>query len=233
MQVTGQQLGISVGAILVGYLCGSIPFGLLVGKLKGVDIRQHGSGNIGATNVGRVLGRPWGIMAFVLDVAKGLIPVLAFGFLARAWGASDTASRPTVNLLWSAVAASCVFGHLFPVFLGFRGGKGVATSLGALLGMYPYFTLPGVVAFAFWVVLTLGTRYVSVGSVGAAVAFPIIFAVFATVRQDHWGRAADLWPLHVFAIIIALLVVYRHRSNLQRLVRGTENKIGSSTATGH
>ncbi len=229
MQLTGHQWAIAVGSTAAGYLCGSIPFGLLLGRLKGIDIRQHGSGNIGATNAGRVLGRGWGITAFALDVAKGLVPVWLFGLAARAWMSAEPAARPDVTLLWALVAASCILGHLFPVFLGFKGGKGVATSLGAMLGLYPYFTLPGLVTFGVWVVLTGATRYVSVGSIGAAAAFPIIFIVFARVWRDQWGSPGELWPLHAFAIIIAALVVYRHRGNLQRLARGTENRIGSST----
>jgi glycerol-3-phosphate acyltransferase PlsY len=229
VQLSSEQIMGSAAAVMIGYLCGSVPFGLLVGRLKGVDIRRHGSGNIGATNVGRVLGRWWGILAFFLDLAKGLLPVMVFGMFARRWMTPVGALRPTIFLLWSAVAAACVLGHLFPVFLRFKGGKGVATSLGALLGVYPYFTLPGLVVFGLWVVLTLATRYVSVGSVGAAVAFPVGFTLFAASRRNQWGSAADLWPLHAFAIIIALLVVYRHRANLQRLYNGVEHRIGSST----
>ncbi len=230
MQISPQQLAISLAAVAGAYLCGSIPFGLLIGKLKGVDIRKQGSGNIGATNVGRVLGRPWGILAFLLDVSKGLVPVLLFGIAVRQWMTSGPASPVNVHLLWAAVATTTVVGHLFPVFLGFKGGKGVATSLGALLGIYPYFTVPGLLAFGLWVVLTLTTRYVSVGSIGAAGAFPIIFAVLAAVRRKQWGTVAELWPFYVMAVAMACLVIYRHRGNIQRLMRGSENRIGSSTA---
>jgi acyl phosphate:glycerol-3-phosphate acyltransferase len=229
MSLTSQQFTAFLAALLGGYICGSIPFGLLVGRLKGIDVRRHGSGNIGATNVGRVLGRWWGILAFVLDVAKGLIPVLIFGFFARGWMRQEAGGRAELCLLWATVAAACILGHLFPVFLRFKGGKGVATSLGAMLGLYPYFTLPGLLVFGLWVILTLATRYVSVGSVGAAIAFPVVFALLAEIRRGQWGSAADLWPLHVCAIIISLLVVYRHLGNLQRLYHGVEHRIGSST----
>lgn len=224
-----QHWAIVVAFLVMSYLCGSVPFGLLLGRLKGVDIRQHGSGNIGATNVGRVLGKPWGLFAFALDLGKGLGPVAVFGVLARSWMSAPGADRAVICLVWSAVAATCVLGHLFPIFLKFKGGKGVATSLGALLGLYPYFTVPGLVAFGLWVVLTLTTRYVSVGSVGAAVAFPVVFALFAAWRKQQWGTTAELWPLHLFAMTMALLVVYRHRGNLRRLYQGVENRIGSST----
>jgi acyl phosphate:glycerol-3-phosphate acyltransferase len=232
MVLTREQWGAAAACILAGYLCGSIPFGLLLGWLKGVDIRTQGSGNIGATNVGRVLGRPWGILAFVLDVCKSLVPVLLFGLLVQRWQTAGGESiRSAVgHLLQGAMAAVCVLGHVFPVFLRFKGGKGVATSLGALLGFYPYFTCPGAIAFGLWIVLTLSTRYVSVGSVGAVAAFPIIFATLATLKADQWGTGRQLWPLYVFAITIAGLVVYRHRGNLRRLYQGVEPRIGSSTA---
>ncbi|HOB75459.1 MAG TPA: glycerol-3-phosphate 1-O-acyltransferase PlsY [Phycisphaerae bacterium] len=215
---------IAIACILVGYLVGSIPFGLLAGRLKGIDIRQHGSGNIGATNVGRVLGRWYGMAVFALDLLKGLAPVAVAGPLLKRgigidWGQS------TFLWLWLAVAAACILGHMFPIYLGFKGGKGVATSLGVILGVYPYFTLPGLAAFALWVILTRATGYVSVGSVAAAGAFPVIFACSA--RSELFGEGGHLWPLELFAITIGLLVIYRHRGNLRRLIQGTEPKIGS------
>lgn len=219
-------LGLPVGA----YLCGAIPFGLLVGWGKGVDIRTRGSGNIGATNAGRVLGKPFGILVFVLDVLKGLLPVLLSGHLLRrpgsGWDGGSTGS--TVYLVWILVGTGCILGHTFPVYLKFKGGKGVATSLGVLLGMYPQFTAAGLIAFGLWCVVTWVTRYVSAGSVAAAVAFPIIFAVVAHLRRGAWGPARQLWPLHLFGIVIAALVVYRHRRNIERLLAGTEPRIGAS-----
>lgn len=223
------QIVAALVGVACGYLCGAIPFGLLIGKLKGVDIRTQGSGNIGATNVGRVLGRWWGILAFVLDVSKGFLPVLGFGLLLARSNDGSGGPTATLHLMRVVVATACVLGHLFPVYLGFKGGKGVATSLGALLGIYPYFTLPGLVVFGLWVVLTLSTRYVSVGSVGAAIGFPIVFAAFAASFRSRWGGVAELWPLYAFAVMMASLVVYRHRANLQRLARGAENKIGISS----
>lgn len=212
------------GCVLLGYLAGSIPFGLLVGRLKGVDIRTQGSGNIGATNAGRVLGKPYGVLVFLLDLLKGLLPVLLAGALLRNRLAGSGPAE--AHLLWVLVAAACIAGHMFPVFLGFRGGKGVATSLGALLGIFPYFTWPGLAAFGVWVVITFATRYVSAGSVAAAAAFPIIFALWAAC--GGWGGADRLWPLYGFAVLLASLVIYRHRGNLYRLLQGTEPKIGTS-----
>jgi len=220
----------AVVCALAGYLCGAIPFGLLIGRAKGVDIRAHGSGNIGATNVGRVLGRGYGVLVFVLDLLKGLGPVV----LAGKWLSAGTfAASPAVPgaqgvLLWVVVGAACILGHMFPVYLKFKGGKGVATSLGVLLGIYPYFTVPALIAFGLWIILTGITRYVSLGSMVAAVAFPIIFALAARIQGEMWGTSRQLWPMYAFTIVVAVLVVYRHRKNLQRLLAGTESKIGVS-----
>ncbi len=210
--------------VVVAYLVGAIPFGLLVGMARKVDIRRHGSGNIGATNAGRVLGRPYGILVFVLDFLKGAVPALVGGW----WLADHHADLMTAHLWWIAVAGAAILGHMFPVYLGFKGGKGVATSLGVLLGMYPYFTWPGVIVFALWTVLTLVTRYVSVGSMVGAGAFPLIFAGMAYYRSAEWGGFAVLWPLYAFSLVIAALVLYRHRTNLRRLLAGTESKIGGA-----
>ena len=133
-----------------------------------------------------------------------------------------------VNLYWVFTGLACILGHMFPVYLRFKGGKGVATSLGVLLGIYPYFTWPGLIAFGLWFVVLLASRYVSLASVTAAIGFPIIFACMAYLEGESWGPAGQLWPLYVFGIVLALLVVYRHRSNIQRLVSGVEAKIGSS-----
>ncbi len=221
----------AIGLIIGGYLCGAIPFGLLIGRLKGVDVRTRGSCNIGATNVGRVLGRPYGVLVFLLDGLKGFVPVTLARFLllssAQTVGSSGEAGfLPYLMLVLVAVA--CVIGHMFPVYLKFKGGKGVATSLGVGLGMYPYYTLAGLMAFALWGLVLAVTRYVSVSSVVAVGAFPAFFAVLAWVKHDQWGRFADLWPLHLFGVVIAVLVVYRHRTNIGRLLAGTEHKIGAS-----
>ena len=123
--------------ILLAYLLGSVPFGLLIGLTHGVDIRNRGSGNIGATNLGRILGRKWGYLGFVLDVGKGLVPAWYAGsYLCRSYGLGARSElTPAAQLVWLAVAAAAILGHMFPVYLRFRGGKGVATSLGVVLGM--------------------------------------------------------------------------------------------------
>lgn len=203
---------------LAGYLVGSIPFGFLIGRARGVDLLRTGSGNVGATNVARVVGRWWGYVCFVLDVGKGLAPVLLAGVVLRRTGLT-----PLEQLAWMGVALGCILGHVFSVWLGFRGGKGVATSLGVVLGFWPYFTLPGLAAFALWAAVTLLSRHVSLGSIVAAAAFAPLFIAHCLLRG--WPLA-DTWPLLAFAVAMAVLVIYRHRANIRRLLEGTEGKIG-------
>ena len=206
---------------LAAYAVGAIPFGVLIARAHGVDLRRQGSGNVGATNVGRVLGKKWGYLCFLLDVGKGLAPVLLAGLCIRRAGEQPGLAEQTV---WMLTALGAILGHVFSVWLKFRGGKGVATSLGALLGFWPYFTLPGAAAFALWIAVTLTWRYVSLGSIVAAIAFPVFF--LATCVLARWPVGTML-PLLGFATLVAALVIVRHRSNIARLLRGTENKIGA------
>lgn len=211
--------------VVAAYLLGSIPFGFIIGLIKGVDVRNHGSGNIGATNVARLLGKKYGYICFLLDVAKGLLPVLFAGRCLRGApitdGVADQMSPPT-QIAWLCVAAACILGHMFSAYLRFRGGKGVATSLGVVLGIYPYFTLAAVFAFAIWIAVWGMWRYVSLASIAAAIAFPVGFGLWIW-RVDKW-TIAQLWPLLAFACIVATLVVFRHRSNIARLLDGSENQ---------
>lgn len=202
----------------IGYLAGSIPFGIIIAKLHGKDLRSSGSGNVGATNVGRVVGRKWGYICFLLDVLKGAIPTAVTGWLIGAHGNVPTIMQQGV---WLCVGAGCVFGHVFNIWLKFRGGKGVATSLGVLLGIFPYFTYPGLCAFALWIIVTLVTRYVSAGSIVAAAAF------FPTFVIINFGNVNQLRLLGIFAVVMALLIIIKHTGNIRRLLRGTENKIRS------
>lgn len=210
-----------VGFLLLAYFMGAIPFGVIIARSKGVDLRQRGSGNIGATNVGRVLGRRFGYVCFLLDCGKGFVPVLAAGLWLRRQGAG---LEPAQQAAWLAVALLAVLGHMFSVFVGFRGGKGVATSLGVVLGFYPFFTFAGLAAFGVWIIVVLIWRYVSLASIVAAVALPLFFVWFSTLL--HWPLLQH-WPLLAFIVLMALLVVFRHRSNIRRLLTGTENKIGT------
>jgi len=187
--------------ILLGYLIGSVPNGYLLGKLAGVDIQKVGSGNIGAANVARTLGKWQGALTLVADAAKGFLPV----FVALELGLSS------VNLALVAIAA--FLGHLYPVFLKFRGGKGVATGLGALLALAPLATAVLIVVFA---AVALSTRLVSLSSIAAAVAAPVI-----------------LWLFNQQAVIVGVglffgaMITLRHRSNIQRILAGTEPRFGS------
>lgn len=201
---------------MAAYLIGSIPFGVIIARFHGVDVRKAGSGNVGATNVGRVVGRPWGYLCFFLDVAKGLVPVVAAGAVLRR---GDNFPTLVHQAAWLAVGFGAIAGHVFSLYLKFRGGKGVATALGVVLGIFPYFTYAGLCVLGIWVAVTLTSRYVSLGSMVAAVAFLPLFAAF------NWPLTR-LWPLCAFAAAMVLLIVVRHRTNIARLLRGQEDKIG-------
>lgn len=212
--------------VLAAYLLGSIPFGLLIGRLRGLDVRRHGSGNIGSTNVGRVLGRQWGYLCFLLDVAKGLLPVLYAGHYLRANVAPNGVATlaDADQWIWLAVGTATIVGHMFSIYLRFHGGKGVATSLGVVLGIWPYFTLTGLFAFAIWLAVWGLSRYVSLASIVAALSFPVGFLLLIW-RIPAW-HVEQLEPLLVFSCAMAILVVIRHRANIQRLLRGTEERGG-------
>ena len=210
--------------LLGAYLVGSIPFGLLIGLAKGVDIRESGSGNVGATNAGRVLGRGWGLLCFLLDVGKGMGPTLGYGLTMGLAGThpSQAGGTPAV-LMWLAIAVAAVMGHVFSVWLQFKGGKGVATGLGVLLGFWPVLTIPGVIAGLGWVALVKLTGYVSLGSVGAACSLPVL-AVFSAWL---WGRGVGETLVYAgITLVLAVLITLRHRGNLVRLKQGVEPKAG-------
>lgn len=194
--------------IAVGsYLLGSIPFGYLAGRLCGIDIRTQGSGNIGATNALRVLGKKWGYSVFLLDFLKAWLPVK----LALGWGIALMADPPSAP---GALAGFCaLIGHSFPVWLGFKGGKGIASSAGVIVGL---FSLPVfLICLGLWMLLFTVTRYVSVASIVASVALPVaVGALFLLHRTDWLGLAVS--------VVMALLAVWRHRSNIARLRSGTE-----------
>lgn len=203
--------------ITFAYVLGSVPFGLIIAKAHGKDLRAIGSGNIGATNTGRVLGKKWGVICLLLDCMKGLVPTLVAG--------SYVSSPPTsVQLwLWLSVGCAAVIGHVFPVYLKFKGGKGVATSLGMVLGLFPYYTVAGLGSAGIWIALVLIFRYVSLASIVAAMVFPV-FLVTAIFVNEGW-HFTSLWPLIVIALIIPMLVVIRHAENIKRLLEGSEEKV--------
>ncbi len=194
---------------LASYLIGSIPAGYIAGRIVGIDIRTVGSGNIGATNVTRVLGKRYGYPVFIVDFLKGFAAVGMSIMIAKR---AQPASIPS-ELFGVVGAVACVLGHSFPVWLGFKGGKGVAASAGALFGLMPFVAL---IAVAVWLVIFYLTRYVSVASMTAALAVPI--AILSMMFLGQTGGTALLY----FSICLAAVVIVRHRSNLLRLVRGTE-----------
>ena len=201
---------ITFAVLLVGsYLLGSIPFGYLAGRLVGIDIRQAGSGNVGATNVVRVLGKGYGYPVFALDVLKGFAAV-KIAMLMAPGGPPEWNSPEMFGIL---AAVSSVLGHLYPPWLKFKGGKGVATSAGALLALTQVATLIGV---AIWIIVFWLTRYVSLASITAAIVLPIVILLVSS-RDQNKGK------LLVYAsACVAVVVIWRHRSNVSRLMRGTE-----------
>jgi glycerol-3-phosphate acyltransferase PlsY len=213
---------VSIIAVVGAYLLGSVPFGVIVARAHGKDLRAIGSGNIGATNVSRALGRKWGYTCFGLDVLKGLIPMLAFRAIALPY-MGTTISGPSFLALWLLVGIAAIVGHIFPAYLGFKGGKGVATSFGVALGLWPYFTISALIALAVWIAVILAWRYISLASICAAVTFPVSLTLGILITPA-W-RAATLWPLLIAATLIPLLVILRHRQNIHRLLAGTESKI--------
>ncbi len=203
--------------IIGAYLLGSIPFGLIIAKAHGRDLRSIGSGNIGATNLSRALGRKWAYLCFFLDAAKGLLPMVV--------AARFISSPPAVMELFLVLVVGCaaILGHIFPVYIKFRGGKGVATSFGVALGLWPYYTICSLIAFGVWTVIVLIWRYISLASIAASVAFPVAL-VLMIVLTPAWNFA-HLWPLLIAAIVMPIIVIVRHRGNIKRLIAGTESKV--------
>ncbi|KPK43754.1 MAG: hypothetical protein AMJ65_04895 [Phycisphaerae bacterium SG8_4] len=210
-------------AIVGAYLLGSIPFGLLIARAHGKDLRAIGSGNIGATNVSRALGRRWAYFCFVLDVLKGLAPMLATLPLAKAASAHSQGEEVALLWLWLAVGCAAIAGHIFPIYVKFKGGKGVATSFGVGLGLWPYFTVCAAVFAVTWVAVVLTWRYVSLASIAASVVFPLAL-ILAIILVPGW-EFGSLWPVVVTAVAIPVMVILRHRENIKRLLAGTESKI--------
>lgn len=198
---------IVASAWLVGaYLVGGIPFGFLIGKARGVDVRTVGSKNIGATNVFRTVGKKWGLLAFACDVLKGLLPTLAARYFA---------SEP--SWLPLSVGVMCVVGHMLTPYMKFRGGKGVATAFGMLIGLAP--ALVGT-AFALFAVVFAVSHYISLGSISAAI-FLMVAVWFPILGTEGYKNL----PQCILVTLIAAFVVFKHRANIARLVSGTESKI--------
>jgi glycerol-3-phosphate acyltransferase PlsY len=192
---------------ILSYLIGSIPSGYLVARTQGVDIRKHGSRNIGATNVLRVMGKKWGYLVFLCDSSKG--------FLAVKLGMLFAAHSPVGGVI---AAIACILGHNYTFWLGFKGGKGIATSGGVVLALFPF---PVICCLAVvWIAVFYAAKYVSLASITAAIALPV--AVFLLVEKS--GR--DFWTLFAFSLLICGLAIWRHQSNIVRLINGTESRFG-------
>lgn len=197
-------------AVLTAYLLGSIPTGFLVAKSRGIDIRQVGSGNIGATNVLRILGKPAGVFVLFCDALKGWLAVAIAAPIIRNWLAPDASF--TVREWFGILAAfAAVLGHIYTCWLYFRGGKGIATSAGALLALVPTSLL---IILIVWIIIVVLTRYASLASICASATLPI--AAYAT---------GESFTVIVILAIMAGLTIYKHKSNIRRLMNGTESRI--------
>ena len=202
--------------IMGAYLIGSFPAGYLAGRCCGIDIRLHGSGNIGATNVVRVLNKKWGACVFIIDVIKGWLPV----FLASMW--SSSVGMVPHSAPGAVAALVALLGHSFPVWLNFRGGKGISTSAGIIVGMFPGSFL---FCIGSWLLVFYTTRYVSLASIVASAMLPITVVIFYLS-----GRFFSGWPLWLVgdwlsvtaSLLMGGFVIWKHRSNMQRLLAGTE-----------
>lgn len=217
---------------VLAFLLGSIPFGLLIARAKGIDIRQHGSGNIGATNVLRVVGKKYGISCLLLDALKGFIPVvvaisviqyegmknpMSIGALA---GYAQDFSISTAQIFQVLTGLCAVLGHNYTPWAGFKGGKGIATSAGVFIALMPAAI---VILIVIWVLTFLISRYVSLASIVAAAALPLVTLwgswFHGKIQNGTWNKS-----LFVFTVILAVLAIWKHRSNIVRLRNGTENR---------
>ncbi len=196
--------------MVMAYFLGSIPFAFIAGKMNGIDIRTQGSGNVGATNALRVLGPRWGFPVLFLDAAKGYLPVL---FASLWFIPGDGCILQRIHVMMVAGIFAMV-GHSFPVWLKFKGGKGVATGLGLMIGLAP--PLIGI-AFILFLLVVFIFRYVSLGSIVAALSLPAFFPILYSMGKDR--------DLFIFVLGIAVFVVYKHRSNITRLINGNESKL--------
>jgi len=201
--------------ILAGYLIGGTPFGFVIGKLRGVDVRTVGSKNIGATNVYRTVGHKWGFLAFFCDFLKGFLPTLIAWLVVKDHPQWFAAKEGMLAALPVWVGLACVVGHTLTPYMKFKGGKGVATAFGMLMAQIPWLVLA---AFAVFVVTVWLSHYISLGSILAASLLAVAIWIPNPLAQPTL-------PLQIVMTIIGVFVVYKHKSNIVRLVKGCENKI--------
>jgi glycerol-3-phosphate acyltransferase PlsY len=235
----------------IGFLIGSIPFGLLIAKAKGINILEHGSGNIGATNVLRTVGKGAGILCFALDVLKGFLPVLlatnlvrfdgrdpivTIGFLTNLTESLPVSEQFSVQLIHVLTALATILGHNYSPWIGFKGGKGIATTGGAILGLMPFAVI---VLTILWGVLFLCTRYVSLASILVAAALPVMTHLGARYHHlDNDKSQPTLWesgtwnkPLFYFTLFAGVMAIWKHRANIKRLLNGTEHRFSKRKNT--
>ena len=213
------EIQIFLCAAVISYLSGSVPYGYLIGKLKGIDIRQHGSCNIGATNVTRVIGKGWGRLCFACDFFKGFLPVLLFSTLWTGDGAAQQYT-PVISALFA------VLGHIFPVWLKFKGGKGVAVAAGVVFALAPLTLVCGLIV---WAVTFFTSRYVSLASILAAFVLPVFCFLFSyVISWEPGGFSAVRLGL---LTVLAVLTIVKHSSNIKRLLNGTENRFEKKKKT--
>ena len=225
---------------LIAFLLGSIPFGLIIARAKGINIREHGSGNIGATNVLRVVGKKYGITCLLLDALKGFVPTVIAISLIRFPGIQNpmtlsgllphASEFPMLTAqMFQVLAGLCaILGHNYSPWVGFKGGKGIATSAGVLIALMPAAV---VILIAIWGLVFLFSRYVSLASILAAAALPLLTLwgswFHGKIQNGTWNK-----PLFAFSIIIAVLAIWKHRSNIQRLLAGTEHRFTRKSKSG-
>jgi len=227
-----------------GLVLGSIPFALLLGKANGIDVRTVGSRNVGATNLGRALGLGWFLVCFALDALKGATATVGFGLATGSLGRAALELDAGQAWAWLVVAAMPVVGHMYSPWVGFKGGKGVATGLGALLGVFPVLTLPAVGSLVVFLAVLGLWKYVGLASVAAAATLPIwtwyLYSLLLTEREKTAADAAPVdifsteipnvvepvrWPFVTLTVLLAAAVIWKHRGNLERLAAGTEPRI--------
>jgi glycerol-3-phosphate acyltransferase PlsY len=216
--------------VFVSYLLGTIPSGLLISKSQGIDIREHGSKNIGATNVWRTMGRKWGLFAFLCDTFKGWLAVIIGVKLAAHFGVTIQLPHGHTEMKYLpsdyagiAAALGCILGHNFPIWLRFKGGKGVATSLGVIIGMMPLVSL---IIFAVWGIVLKLSRYVSLASLVAALCLPISVVLLLMFGPSQGWASVHGWGNFYFGVAAAIMVFKRHTANIKRLLNGTELRFG-------
>jgi glycerol-3-phosphate acyltransferase PlsY len=216
---------------VAAYLVGSFPTAHLLARSRGVDLGAVGSKNYGATNLGRTLGRSWGILCFAIDATKGALPVVLGGWLLGALGAPSGGVTTATAWCWLATALAAILGHTLSPWIGFKGGKGVATGFGALVAMWPVLTLPAGLAILLWAAILAVSRIISLASMVAAISIPCSVLVAALAANGLAGVRAAV-PFLVATGVIAAFVVWKHRSNIARMRAGTEPKVGAKKPAG-